>query len=261
MPDDAHNAGGSSPESPNNPPSHDVPAKARPAAAIPPAPLPLDLADEDCPRCHKPLAHEAVMCINCGYDLKANVIREPELGEVVVTAQQSAGAKEFVTPGRGSAQVLATCGVFITIGALIIAGVNDRQWGAFVLLGSIAIMLYNILLHTCTGVVAVILAAKFTEERFTRLELAAARMFVAVALFYALSSLRLPINLAFVAGLLAWVSALGVYFGVVWWFFKKDRYGTALIALAHFLMWLLLQLGPVLASWVASGKTPAAGAV
>lgn len=261
MPDDAQNSGGSPSESPTNPPHSDVPAKARPAAAVPPASIPLDLADDDCPRCHKPLAHEAVMCINCGYDLKANVIREPELGEVVAAEQRGAASKEFVTPGRGSAQVLATCGVFLTIGALIITGVNERQWGAFVLLGSIAIMLYNILLHTCTGVVAVILAAKFTEERFTLLELAAARMFVAVALFYALSSLRLPINLAFVASLLAWGSALGVYFGVVWWLFKKDRHGAALIAIAHFLMWLLLQLGPALASWVASGKTPAAGAV
>lgn len=224
-----------------------------PKGAIPAAPLPLDLADEDCPRCHAPLAHEAVMCVKCGYDLKANVVREAEIGVVAAPTGPKA-EKEFVTTGRGSAQVLATCGVFIALAALIIAGISARQWGAWVVLGSVGLTLYNIAIHTCTGVVAVIAAAKLSEEKFSRLELAAARMFVAVGLFYAMSSLSLPIPVAFLANLLVWAAALAAYFFTVWFFFKKDRFGAALIALAHFLMWLLLQLGTSLAAWVASGQ-------
>jgi len=257
MPDDAHNAGGSSPEIPIDPHPSDVPAKARPAAAIPPAPLPLDLADDDCPRCHKPLAHDAVICIHCGYDLKANVIRAAEIGQVVAPLPAISGEKEFVTPGRGSAQVVATCGVFITLAALIISGINAREWGAWVVLGTVAMTLYNILLHSCTGVVAVIVASKLSEEKFTRLELAAARMFLAIAIFYAVSSFRLPIPIAFVAMILVWGSAIATYFLVVWFLFKKDRFGAALIALAHFLMWMTLEMGAHLAAWVASGKAAA----
>ena len=196
------------------------------------------------------------MCVNCGYDLKANVVREAELGEAVAPPEPPAslGAKEFVTVGRGSAQVLATCGVFITLAALIIAGVNARQWGAWVVLGSVALVLYNIALHTCTGVLAVVVASKLSEERFTRLELSAARMFVAVSLFYAVRHSALPIPVHFLATFLIWSGAILVYVGAVWFFFRKDRYAVALIAIAHFMMWLMLQLGGQLAAWVASGQ-------
>ncbi len=252
MPDDTHNAEGSPSES--QPPaatSASMP-KARPA----PAPLPLDLVDEDCPRCHKPLAHEAVMCVNCGYDLKANVVREPEIG-VASPVAAPAGVREFVTPGRGSAQVLATCAVFMSIAAMIVAGVNAGQWGAWVVLGTVGLTLYNIALHTCTGVVAVIVAAKLSEERFSRLELAAARMFLAVSLFYTISALQIPIPVVVLARLLSWGGAIGVYFLAVWLLFKKDRFGATLIALSHFAMWVLLEMGIHLAAWVAAGMTAA----
>lgn len=224
-------------------------------------PLPLDLADEDCPRCHAPLAHEAVMCVKCGYDLKSNVVHEPEVGETVAepAAPGALGAsKEFVTRGRGSAQVIATSGVFITLAALIIAGIGAREWGTWVVLGTVALTLYSIALHTCTGVLAVIVAARLCEEKFGNLELAAARMYVAVGLFYATSRLSLPIPWPFVSSLIIWVAALGLYYALLWFLFKKDRYGTALIALSHFVLWLLLEAGASLAAWVASGKTPVA---
>lgn len=234
----------------------DEPIKSPAPGPSDPQPLPLELADEDCPRCHAPLAHDAVMCVKCGYDLKANVIRESDIGVAApAPADASAAAKEFVTPGRGTPQVLATCGVFMTFAALIIAGIASRQWGVWVVLGGIALTLYSILLHTCTGVVAVIAAARLTEEKFTRLELAAARMFLAVSLFYSAARLQLPLP-AFLSGLLVWAAALGIYFLAVWFLFKKDRYGTALIALAHFVMWMLLEVGTSLAAWVAAGKTP-----
>jgi len=218
-------------------------------------PLPIGLADEDCPRCHAPLAHEAVMCVKCGYDLKANIIREPEVGIVAPVAPVKEAV--FVTPGRGSPQVLATCGVFLTVGAMVAAGLAARQYGAWVVIGSVALVLYSIALHTGTGVVAVIGAARLSEERFTRLELAAARMFVAVALFYSVASLNLPLGLVFLSQLVKWTLAMGVYFGAVWFFFKKDRFGAALIALAHFAMFMLLQLGAGLAGWVAAGQSAA----
>lgn len=241
----------------------DEPVKPTTPGSQSPEPTPLELADEDCPRCHAPLAHEAVMCVKCGYDLKANVIREPEIGPAVAAPASSAdGAspvREFVVPGRGTPQVLATCGVFITLSALIIAGIAARQWGVWVILGSIALTLYSIFLHTCTGVVAVIAAARLTEEKFSRLELAAARMFLAISLFYATARLQLPLP-PVLSGILVWAGAIGLYFLAVWFLFKKDRYGTALIALAHFLMWLLLEVGTGLAAWVAAGRTPVAPA-
>jgi hypothetical protein len=240
-------------EDPSQSPQPEPQSRAKPGA-IPAEPIPLDLADDDCPRCHKPLAHDAVMCVNCGYDLKANVVRQPEHGEVIVPVAKAGGPKEFVTPGRGSAQVLAACGVFIALSALIIAGINAREWGTWIVLGTVALTLYSIILHTCTGVVAVIIAAKLCEEKLGNLEIAAARMFVAVGLFYATSRLHLPITWAFLAGLLVWAAALGIYYLVLWFLFKKDRFGTGLIALSHFAIWMLLEAGTALASWVASGQ-------
>jgi hypothetical protein len=197
------------------------------------------------------------MCVNCGYDLKENLVHEPEVGEAVAAPAEKDSAKDFVLPGRGSAQVLATCGVFLTLAALIAAGIAGRQWGAMVIIGSVALVLYNIAVHTCTGVVAVIVAARLSEERFSRFEIVAARMFVAVSLFYAASSVRLPISPEFLARGLPWVAALAVYFLLILFLFKKDRFGASLIALAHFMMWVILQLGTHLAAWVAAGQVAA----
>lgn len=241
-------------------PDEQPPAPEAKPAGIPAAPL--ELADDTCPKCGATLAHDAVLCVKCGYDLKSNVVREPGVG-VVEAAPEGDKPKavdrggEFVAPGRGSPQVLATAAIFLSLGALIFSGVNAGGVGVWVTVGTVALMLYNIALHTCTGVAAVAVAAKLSEQAFGRFELAAARMFLAVAMFHLVVSLRLPIHPG-VAMALKWAAAMGVYYLAVMLLFRKDRAGTTLIALAHFVLWVLLQLGAELSAWVA-GAGKAAG--
>jgi ribosomal protein S27AE len=235
------------------------PPLARPAAQ---GAAPIELVDDTCPKCGATLAHDAVLCVNCGYDLKANVVREPGVGVVEVDPagekrRAAPRAGEFVVPGRGGPQVLATAGVFLTLGALVFSGVNAQAGGAWVTAGTVALTLYNIALHTCTGVAAVAVAARLAEQAFGRFELAAARMFLAVALFHLVVSLRIPIHEG-VAVVLKWAVAMGVYYLAVWLLFKKDRAGAAVIALSHFVLWVLLQLGAELSAWVAAAGKAAA---
>ncbi|MBX3403529.1 MAG: zinc ribbon domain-containing protein [Phycisphaeraceae bacterium] len=260
MPDDTNAV----PEQNKQDSSRPTGAEPRPPLARPAGeePAPIELVDDTCPKCGATLAHDAVLCIKCGYDLKANVVREPGVGVVEVdpNAEKPKAAPrggEFVVPGRGGPQVLATAGVFLALGALIFSGVNTEAAGVWVTVGTIALMLYNIALHTCTGVAAVAVAAKLSEQAFGRFELAAARMFLAVALFHLVVSLRIPVH-AGVAMAIKWGVAMGVYYLAVMLLFKKDRAGAALIALAHFVLWVLLQLGAELSAWVAAaGKAGA----
>ena len=221
---------------------------------------PLGIVDDTCPRCHATLAHDAVMCVKCGYDLKANVVREPGVGVVEVEPPRSTPADtDFVVPGRGSAQVLATTGVFLTLGALIFSGMNAERAGFWVVVGTIALTLYNIAVHTGTGIAAVIAAARLCEQKFGRLDIAAARMFVAVSLFHLVTALHIPIH-AGLAQVLKWAAAMGLYYLAVWLLFKKDRYGAMLIALSHFGLWVLLQLGSQLSGWLGAATNSAATA-
>jgi hypothetical protein len=120
-------------------------------------------------------------------------------------------------------------------------------------IGLVVLCLYRVALHTATGVVAVGVAAHLQGEKLGRVDLAAARMFAAFALFQLLTQLRVPSAYSVISVGVPWLLALAAYWGAVLILFRKDRAGATVIALAHFVLWVLLNAGMSLAVAVGAG--------
>lgn len=212
----------------------------------------LDLIDDTCPKCGAKLPHEAVVCVACGYNIKDNVVHRSEIPPTSPTTDDldldtdtPEHLDEFVLPGRGSAKTMMIVGGVITLAAMIVAGVVANQtlggWGVFL---KVTVVLYETLLNTGTGVVAVYLTAKVCEKKFGSAELAVGRMLVCFALFELVR--HIPIAVPYVGNILELLAAMAVYFLSVWLLFARSRYETAMIAVMHFVLWMLVSLGMML---------------
>ncbi len=223
-----------------------------------------EIAEDRCPKCSEPMPSDAVVCMKCGYDQRANKVREVETG-VVEVPEAPEGAKpaktDFVVPGRLSPKTLGIVGAVLTVAAMVAAGIYAPAPSFGVVAAWVLLTLYTIGINSATGVAAVAVAARLNSQPFGRLDVALARMFAAFALFQAISRTRpvllgsplLTTGVSFVVGAL-------LYFGAVMLLFRKDRRTTSVIALAHFILWILLELGPVLGNWVSTAVSAAAPA-
>jgi hypothetical protein len=200
-------------------------------------------AGDTCPNCGTPLARGEVLCMKCGYDLEANVVRKPKVTEEEGPGDEPEEPDLFVEPGRGSPKVLAVAGGIITVAAMILAGVNTTVSGAAIA-AAVVLPLYEVLLHTASGVLALFIVSKLVEERFGDPELAAARILVAFALFQLFMAMVIPVPV--VGAVLKTVLGLGAYWVAVWWLFRKTPAVTLLIMAAHIALWAFVWIGKVL---------------
>lgn len=241
------------------------PASARHDDVIPlePAPEPTipiaraarltDIPREDrCPNCGRPMAHDAVVCMACGYDLKANRVVKPETGVELIEppAPAKPDEPEFVKPG-GTPRVLGIVGGVLAIAAVVAAVANAdprTTTGGKVSLGLYT--LYETLLHTGTGAVALWIVARLLRQAFNRVDLAVARMLVVVAAFHLVVNLRLPLGNETASRLLAWPLATGVYYLVLFGLFRRDRKETGMVLLAHLAVWGFVEIGIQIAVWL-----------
>lgn len=232
----------------------------------------LELASQTCPKCGTLLADDAVVCVRCGYDLRANVVREPEVGvdEIPAGASESGGGsaasdtrEEFVPPSRMGHMPLVWIGLALTIGAAALAGYNvSGVAGTGLVIAKILQVMYTAVVGTATGVAAIFIATLLYRQRFTRIELAAARMFVLTGAFLLLSNIRftgLPGWISWFVPFAIFAAAAVVYWLLVMVLFKKDRQPAAAVMVFHAGLWLLLVVGMLLAAWVSSATPSPAG--
>lgn len=212
----------------------------------------LELAEEKCPKCGAVLGVNDVVCMKCGYDLRVSAVREVE--QRVEHVEEDAGgdaAEPFVTPGRGTPKALVIAGAVVTVAAMVAAGmgvpVGQSGW---VVVAAVLLVLYEVVVHTGTGLVAVAAAARISEERFGGEEavpLAAARVFLAMAVF------ELVLNLvAFTPYVGPWIAppvAVAAYWLVVWGLFNKTRTVALVIVLTQVILWVLVRMGMELGAW------------
>lgn len=150
-------------------------------------------------------------------------------------------APPLVTPGRLAVKPLAITGGVVAVAAVIIGawGAGERWLGGGVMAA------YLILLHTCTGVLALGATAHLHARRLGPPDLAAARMLAAVAAFILVVMLPIPGPPALVRPLAA-LGALGVYLLLVGVLFRpgaqRFRAMVALHAVCAALAWLVLSL-------------------
>jgi hypothetical protein len=194
-----------------------------------------------------------------GFPEDADFDRDPEVDRVIAgprpeernaaEREEAPAGEELVQSGFAEARVWAIVGAVLLISAMIAAAVNapDRH------VARVLLTLYNALLHTGTGVVALFIAAVLTERRLGSFELAAARMFTAVAAFSLLFNLHLnligenwahwkveELLLASVAYVLIVASTFRL------WQLRNLAYVVG----SHFFLWLVVYVGMLLARYV-----------
>ena len=197
---------------------------------------------EPCPKCGKPLAPGAVICMACGYDMQAGKARKVEVGE-----EHSEAAPDptvLSEPGGPGPKTLMVIGTVLAIATMVLTGMTASRLASasfWFVAGSIVVVAFNILLHTGTGVVAVLLAAKLLEQKIGRLDYGAGRMFVAVAAAWLGFSVEVPVPV--IGVLLKIVLAMLAYAGCVLILFKADRRDVFTIGGLHLALIAFLQIG------------------
>jgi hypothetical protein len=194
-----------------------------------------------------------------GFEEDADFTADPEVDRAVglkkdipparLAPEPRAEKPDLVGKGWGQPLWWAIAGAALLIGAMVATGVNAPNRTV----PRVLLAMYNILLHTGTGVVAVYLAAMLTETRIRSVESVAARMFVAVAALSLLFHLHLQIfpdkyetsAEELVVGAAAYVLVVAGAFSL--W----KRIPLAYVIGCHFALWLVVQLGLMLAALVA----------
>lgn len=156
----------------------------------------------------------------------------------------------FVTPALGPAKLWLIFGGVLLLGATIASSVHASR--SFL---SAILTIYNGLLHTATGVGAIVVAATLARKQIGAWDLGAARMLAAVAAFLLIFNLNIQL-----VGDGKWeetILAALAYLGVVGLTFRQTREVHLTLVISHFFLWLVIQLGSQLAVWSAANPAPA----
>lgn len=241
---------------PDHPTGHDgtIPLEPTPEPPKPVVPVArpvgqplLDLVDDTCPNCKAVMDSDALVCMACGYDLKQNRVITPELGEVEAP-QAPKLAPEFVRPG-GTAKIVAALGAATLLAATVCAYLSAPRGSGFWVAASMSLLtIYKGILHTGTGVAAVWLTARWVSERFSRLDLASARMLLAFSVYLLVASLPLHMELVWLERALKFFAGMGVYYLMLWALFRRDRMTTLILLAFHVAMWAFVEFGILIAA-------------
>lgn len=143
-------------------------------------------------------------------------------------------AEWFVLPGLGGWRSVTVVGVLFALLASVLSSYGHESRP----LTQAIYTLYEVALHTGTGVLAVVLAARFSERRVNQPELAAARMLVAVSVLCVFFYAQTPLY-----PVVQYPLAVGAYMICIWQLFRLPRYELMLLAGLHFVLWLIVRIG------------------
>jgi hypothetical protein len=213
--------------------------KPQPKAKIDAPSLLSQPAADACPKCGTPMGPADVLCVSCGHDLRANTTRDTERGEVL--EEPAKLQPEFVTPGLAGAQTLLVVGAVLTVATLVAAIYNTpKSAGINAAVAAAVLVVLNTLIHTATGLLAVTATAWLTEHRFGRVDLAAARVYVAFAAFLLVTHIALPMHPSLSLAT-RWLAGMLTYWLVVMVLFRKGPQPAAMLGLIHLGLYILLM--------------------
>ncbi|MEY3231076.1 MAG: hypothetical protein RL689_1165 [Planctomycetota bacterium] len=157
----------------------------------------------------------------------------------------AAAGPTFIAPGGPAAlKAIAIATGVLTISAVIAAALTAPSRGRLAFPDAF-LTLYLTLLHTATGVAAVLFGAAVRGERAGDVVLATARMGFAVATFQLIFHLNIPVTGRTDEVLLAILA----YVGILLVHFRFDRERLVLVAGVHAAQWLAIYLATVLWGW------------
>ncbi|TVQ33483.1 MAG: hypothetical protein EA376_02280 [Phycisphaeraceae bacterium] len=215
-----------------------------------PSLLDSDEDDDTCPRCHARMpSPDAVVCFECGFDQASNKDVRTKVGVEEVDAPGE--VKVFCKADRIGWKAPLIAGGVALVGAAVLAAINAQEGAA--LRDVVRVLLYGPI-QTGLGFVAVVATARLLEERIGRMDYAAARMALAVGLFYLCFQLGQSVDAhGMVRFLIGAGLGAGLYFAVLWVLFSLTRTAATMLACSHFVMWLLFKLLIVVVNWIERG--------
>ncbi len=225
-------------------------ARAEPVARIDKPPILEIVENEPCPNCKQALPTTAVVCMKCGYDIVAGKVRATQVG--TEAAPPTPTSNEFVTPGRLSTKPLVIIGTVLTlagfVAALYFAPAAQTFWPR---LATGLLLVYQNILHTGTGALAVAGTALALHYRLTRIDLLLARVFVAFAVMQVISSCNLPLGevhkiVQALANGLREIVAFGAYWLLLWALFRRTPLETSIMGAVHILVMFITWVATML---------------
>lgn len=255
LPDDAEPLGidAAHPAQPSSPATPPVTRPATPAPApgateSPLGPKLLDAFDDDADFSKDPEVEAA----RKGKPASASPSK-PRSKPTTDAAEIAEPAEPFITPALGPAKLWLIVGGVLLLGATIASSVHATRPFVAALL-----TIYNGLLHTATGLGAVVVAATLARKQIGPWDLGAARMLAAVSAFLLVFNLNIQL-----VGDAKWeetILASLAYLAVIGLTFRQTREVHATLVISHFLLWIIIQLGSQLAVWSAANPVPASPA-
>ncbi|MBL0869062.1 MAG: hypothetical protein IBJ18_00625 [Phycisphaerales bacterium] len=231
-----------------------------------------------CPACGKMMAPTDVVCIACGFDTRTGV----NVPAAVASSTAEAAGKTAPASGAGEASggagisgaeamhaeaakedaqaispdskpglnvLLGIGGVAAVCALVVIAAGAPVGAGLWIVSGRVLLGLYDIAIHTGTGVVAVVLAGLLLKKPVGRLDLAAGRMLLAFSVFLLVSKIQ-PGALGWFGVLMMMLMGAAAYWVSLLLLFRRNVQETHTIACAHaglyIVVWLGTSLGLVL---------------
>ena len=165
----------------------------------------------------------------------------------VAPAEAAVPRPEFIPATAGEPKIIAGIGLALLVGALIATAITTTSKAP---IAATLLTLYNGLVHSGTGIVAVYLAAFFSERRVTRPDQVAARMFVPVAAYALVFHLRINVFLLPMSKTEETIAAAAVYLAVVAGLLRLWGSRLMLVVGIHLLLWLIVGVGMALAAYV-----------
>jgi len=217
----------------------------------------LDETEDTCPSCGAALpGPDAVVCVKCGFDLVANRQRSTAIDEVEVD-EDFAEVNAFARRSPLGANVPAIVALVSWALAAILAGVfsETQTTRAIVRVLIYAPVQFGI------GFGAVALTARLLEQKIGRMNVAAARMAMCVALFALMmvlgSGVSAPGPVQFILGA---ALGAGAYFLTAWRLFSTTPAVTGMLMGVHFVFWLLSEGLFVAITWLKAAPEAAQAA-
>ncbi len=162
-------------------------------------------------------------------------------------AMHAEAAKEDAQPispdsKPGLNVLLGIGGVAAVCALVVIAAGAPVGAGLWIISGRVLLGIYDVAIHTGTGVVAVVLAGLLLKKPVGRLDLAAGRMLVAFSVFLLVSKIQ-PGALGWFGLLLMMLMGAAAYWVTLLLLFRRNVQETHTIACAHAGLYIVVWLG------------------
>ncbi len=214
-------------------------------------------AADRCPNCGADMSDsDAVICVDCGYDLVKGKLRAVKLG---TTEEDEEKPTDLSRPSAFGWKISLGLGAAAIVAAATLAGVNAA--GAETAAMDVARAVLRVLVYGPVqlglGLAAVYMTARMLDVKLGRVDVAAGRMTMAVGFAYLTFQLMHTLGMAPAAQyLLGAALAAVMYYIVIWLTFSLAPKVAGLLGAWHAVMWIAFYVLIFIINWLEATSAP-----